>query len=95
MQRRSDAAGLSPRAADAIRTTTLVLVGYLLGSIPFQGGTGVATTFGVFTLPSPLAAAFAAGVFGVAVCTTRSSVIGGDPPALPGRHPEFDSSGNR
>ena len=23
-----------------------------------------------------------------------SSVNGGDPPALPGRHPEFDSSGN-
>ena len=56
-------------------TTTLVLVGYLLGSIPFKGGTGVATTFGVFTLLSPLAAAFAAGVFGVAVCTTRSSSV--------------------
>ena len=54
-------------------TTTLALVGYLLGSIPFKGGTGVATTFGVFTLLSPLAAVFAAGVFGVAVCTTRSS----------------------
>ena len=27
-------------------------------------------------------------------CAARASVNGGDPPALPGRHPEFDSSGN-
>ena len=42
----------------------------------FKGGKGVATTFGVFTLLSPLAAASAAGLFGVAVWTTRYISVG-------------------
>jgi glycerol-3-phosphate acyltransferase PlsY len=42
----------------------------------FRGGKGVATTFGVFTLLSPFAAAGAAGVFGVAVYMTRYVSVG-------------------
>lgn len=62
-------------------TTAAVGGGAILGHVypiwlGFKGGKGVATTFGVFTLLSPLAAAFAAVVFGVAVCTTRYVSVG-------------------
>ena len=62
-------------------TTAAVGGGAILGHVypiwlRFKGGKGVATTFGVFTLLSPLAAACATGVFGVAVCTTRYISVG-------------------
>ena len=65
----------------AATATAAVGGGAILGHVypvwlRFKGGKGVATTFGVFTLLSPLAAAFAAGVFGVAVCTTRYISVG-------------------
>ena len=42
----------------------------------FRGGKGVATTFGVFTLLAPVAAAFAGVLFGLAVWTTRYVSVG-------------------
>lgn len=62
-------------------TTAAVGGGAILGHVypiwlRFKGGKGVATTFGVFTLLSPLAAAIAAGLFGVAVWTTRYVSLG-------------------
>ncbi len=71
------ASGIS---ADAT-TTAAVGGGAIVGHVypvwlRFRGGKGVATTFGVFTLLSPLAAALAAGVFGVAVWTTRYISVG-------------------
>lgn len=62
-------------------TTAAVGGGAILGHVypiwlRFKGGKGVATTFGVFTLLSPLAAAGAAGVFGVAVYVTRYISVG-------------------
>ena len=42
----------------------------------FRGGKGVATTFGVFTLLAPAAAACAAGLFGVTVWLTRYISVG-------------------
>ncbi|MCH7747885.1 MAG: glycerol-3-phosphate 1-O-acyltransferase PlsY [Acidobacteria bacterium] len=76
------AAVLFASGVDAgVTTTAAVGGGAILGHVypiwlRFKGGKGVATTFGVFTLLSPLAAAFAAGVFGVAVCTTRYISVG-------------------
>jgi len=62
-------------------TTAAVGGGAILGHVypiwlRFRGGKGVATTFGVFTLLSPLAAAGAAVVFGVAVYMTRYISVG-------------------
>ena len=42
----------------------------------FKGGKGVATTFGVFTLLAPFAAALAAGLFGLTVWLTRYVSVG-------------------
>jgi glycerol-3-phosphate acyltransferase PlsY len=42
----------------------------------FRGGKGVATTFGVFMLLAPVAAAFAGVLFGLAVWTTRYISVG-------------------
>ena len=66
--------------ADAT-TTAAVGGGAVLGHIypvwlRFKGGKGVATTFGVFALLSPFAAASAAGLFGVAVWKTRYVSVG-------------------
>ena len=67
---------------DASATTTAAVGGgAILGYIypiwlRFEGGKGVATTFGVFTMLSPLAAAFAAGLFGVVVWRTRHVSVG-------------------
>ena len=76
------AAVLLASGVDAGATTTAAVGGgAILGHVypiwlRFKGGKGVATTFGVFTTLSPLAAAFAAGLFGVAVWRTRYVSVG-------------------
>ena len=76
------AAVLFARGVNASATTTAAVGGAaILGHVypiwvRFKGGKGVATTFGVFALLSPLAAAVAAGLFGIAVWTTRYVSVG-------------------
>ncbi len=76
------AAVLLASGVDAGATTTAAVGGgAILGHVypiwlRFKGGKGVATTFGVFTLLSPLAAACAAGLFGVVVWRTRYVSVG-------------------
>ena len=76
------AAVLFATSVNAGATTTAAVGGSaILGHVypvwlKFKGGKGVATTFGVFTLLSPLAAACAAGLFGLAVWSTRYISVG-------------------
>ena len=76
------AAVLVASGVNAGATTTVAVGGCaILGHVypiwlRFRGGKGVATTFGVFTLLSPLPAVGAAVVFGVAVFTTRYISVG-------------------
>ena len=76
------AAVLLASGVDAGATATAAVGGgAILGHVypiwlRFKGGKGVATTFGVFTTLSPLAAAFAAALFGVAVWRTRYVSVG-------------------
>ena len=76
------AAVLLASGVDAGATTTAAVGGgAILGHVypiwlRFKGGKGVATTFGVFTTLSPLAGAFAALLFGVAVWRTRYVSVG-------------------
>lgn len=71
------ASGVNADAATTAAAGGSAILGHVYPIwLRFKGGKGVATTFGVFAVLSPLAATLAAGLFGAAVWGTRYVSVG-------------------